>query len=182
MRELALNILDIAENSLRAHATLVQISVQVDDKQISIQIVDNGCGMSQEFLAKVTDPFATTRTTRKVGLGIPLVKMEAEMSGGTFDISSTLNVGTTVKATFLTDHIDRPPLGSLAETVVALLPDLSDTRLIFSYQAFGQNFTLDTDEVKAQLQDVPLCTPEVLVFLKQLIDENITTINGGIVL
>lgn len=182
MRELSLNILDVTENSLRAGATLVMIDVDVTEQTITIRIADNGCGMSADFLARVTDPFTTTRTTRKVGMGLPLIKMEAEMSGGTFDITSTPDVGTTVTTTFDTQHIDRPPMGNLAESIVALLPDLGDTRLIFSYRAFGQNFTLDTDEVKQQLDGVPLSTPEVLVFLKEMTEENITTINGGIVL
>lgn len=182
MRELSLNILDVTENSLRAGATLVTIDVDVTEQTITIRIADNGCGMSADFLARVTDPFTTTRTTRKVGMGLPLIKMEAEMSGGTFDITSTPDVGTTVTTTFDTQHIDRPPMGNLAESIVALLPDLGDTRLIFSYRAFGQNLTLDTDEVKQQLDGVPLSTPEVLVFLKEMTEENITTINGGIVL
>lgn len=182
MRELSLNILDVTENSLRAGATLVTIDVDVTEQTITIRIADNGCGMSADFLARVTDPFTTTRTKRKVGMGLPLIKMEAEMSGGTFDITSTPDVGTTVTTTFDTQHIDRPPIGNLAESIVALLPDLGDTRLIFSYRAFGQNFTLDTDEVKQQLDGVPLSTPEVLVFLKEMTEENITTINGGIVL
>ena len=182
MRELSLNILDVTENSLRAGATLVTIDVDVTEQTITIRIADNGCGMSADFLARVTDPFTTTRTTRKVGMGLPLIKMEAEMSGGTFDITSTPDVGTTVTTTFDAQHIDRPPMGNLAESIVALLPDLGNTRLIFSYRAFGQNFTLDTDEVKQQLDGVPLSTPEVLVFLKEMTEENITTINGGIVL
>ena len=182
MRELSLNILDVTENSLRAGATLVTIDVDVTEQTITIRIADNGCGMSADFLARVTDPFTTTRTTRKVGMGLPLIKMEAEMSGGTFDITSTPDVGTTVTTTFDTQHIDRPPIGNLAESIVALLPDLGDTRFIFSYRAFGQNFTLDTDEVKQQLDGVPLSTPEVLVFLKEMTEENITTMNGGIVL
>lgn len=182
MRELSLNILDITENSLRANAKLVQINVTVEQNVLSIVIKDDGCGMSKEFLSKVCDPFTTTRTTRSVGLGIPLIKMEAEMAGGTFDITSQEGVGTTVSTTFLLDHIDRPPLGNVGETIVALLPDLGQTRLIFTYQAFDQSFVLDTEEIKQQLDGVPLDEPYVLVFVKQMIEENITTINGGIVL
>lgn len=182
MRELSLNILDIAENSLRAKATLVNIDVEVSDEKVTITIKDNGCGMDKEFLARVTDPFTTTRTTRKVGLGLPLIKMEAEMAGGTFEISSATGEGTTVKTTFAKDHIDRPPLGDLGGTIAALLPDLGTTRLIFSYRAFEQTFTLDTEEILQQLDGIPLDEPEVLLFVKQLIEENITTINGGIVL
>lgn len=182
MRELALNILDVAENSLRAKATKIQIDVDVADDTIRITVADNGRGMSEEFLSRVADPFTTTRTTRKVGLGLPLIKMEAEMSGGSFGITSEVGVGTTVKTTFGRNHIDRPPMGNLAETLVALLPDLGETRLIFSYRAFGKCFTLDTDEVKQQLDGVPIDAPDILVFLRDMTEENIATINGGIVL
>lgn len=182
MRELALNILDVAENSLRAKATKIQIDVDVADDTIRITVADNGHGMSEEFLSRVADPFTTTRTTRKVGLGLPLIKMEAEMSGGSFGITSEVGVGTTVKTTFGRNHIDRPPMGNLAETLVALLPDLGETRLIFSYRAFGKCFTLDTDEVKQQLDGVPIDAPDILVFLRDMAEENIATINGGIVL
>lgn len=182
MRELALNILDVAENSLRAKATKIQIDVDVADDTIRITVADNGRGMSEEFLSRVANPFTTTRTTRKVGLGLPLIKMEAEMSGGSFGITSEVGVGTTVTTTFGRNHIDRPPMGNLAETLVALLPDLGETRLIFSYRAFGKCFTLDTDEVKQQLDGVPIDAPDILVFLRDMTEENIATINGGIVL
>lgn len=182
MRELSLNILDICENSLRAKATEVRVDVEVTDDIVAIVVADNGCGMTKEFLAKVTDPFTTTRTTRKVGLGLPFIKMEAEMAGGSFDIESNVGSGTTVTTTFQRAHIDRPPLGDLGETMAALMPDLGNTRLIFSYRANGQSFVLDTDEVKTQLEGVPIDTPEVMVFLKELTNDNITTINGGIVL
>ena len=182
MRELALNILDVAENSLRANATKIQIDVDVADDTIRITVADNGRGMSEDFLSRVADPFTTTRTTRKVGLGLPLIKMEAEMSGGSFGITSEVGVGTMVTTTFGRNHIDRPPMGNLAETLVALLPDLGETRLIFSYRAFGKCFTLDTDEVKQQLDGVPIDAPDILVFLRDMTEENIATINGGIVL
>lgn len=179
MRELSLNILDIAENSLKAKATVVTIDVTVDEDFVTITIDDNGCGMSAEFLAKVTDPFTTTRTTRKVGMGIPLIKMAAEQCGGSFEITSQVDVGTTLKANFGRHNIDRPPLGSVGESIMTLLPDIGETRLIFSYQAFGQTFVLDSDEIKQQLDGIPLDEPEILLFIKQMIDENITTINGG---
>ena len=104
------------------------------------------------------------------------------MSGGSFSVQSKTGVGTTVTATFAVDHIDRPPLGNLGDTIVALIPDLGDAELIFRYKAFGEEFVLDTNEIRQQLQDVPMDSPEVLVFLRQLVQENITTINGGIIL
>ena len=182
MKELSLNILDIAENSLRAQATLVQIDVTSQNNLLTIAIGDNGCGMDEQLLSTVTNPYTTTRTTRNVGLGIPLIKMEAEMAGGTFDIQSTLGVGTTVTATFAVDHIDRPPLGDIGETMMTLLAELGNTRIVFTYRANNQTFTFDTNDLQQQLDGIPLDTPEVLLFVKQLINENITTINGGILL
>ena len=182
MRELSLNILDIAENSLKAKATLVEIDVSVENNTLTIAIKDNGCGMTEEFLAKVTDPYTTTRTTRKVGLGIPLIKMEAEMAGGSFDIQSQLGVGTTVTTTFAVDHIDRSPLGDVGETIMTLLTELGDTRIVYRYNANGQSFDFDTLELKQQLEGIPLDTPEILQFVKQLINENMNTINGGMLL
>lgn len=182
MRELSLNILDITENSLKANADLVEIDVSVANNTITIAIKDNGCGMSPEFLAKVTDPYTTTRTTRSVGLGIPLIKMEAEMAGGSFDIQSELGVGTTVTTTFAVDHIDRPPLGDVGETIMTLLTELGNTRIVFSYNANGQGFCFDTQELQQQLEGIPLDTPEILIFVKQLINENMNTINGGMML
>ena len=102
-------------------------------------------------MAKVTDPYTTTRTTRKVGLGIPLIKMEAEMAGGSFDIQSQLGVGTTVTTTFAVDHIDRPPLGDVGETIMTLLTELGDTRIVYRYNANGQGFDFDTLELQQQL-------------------------------
>jgi len=182
MKEIALNVLDLAENSLRANATRVEIDISVRDDFITLQIVDDGCGMDPEFVKRVTDPYATTRTTRNVGLGIPLTKMEAEMSGGGLTIESELGVGTKLTATFAVNNIDRPPLGNLGETIVALIPDLGKTELIFRYRAFGGEFVLDTSEIQQQLQGIPMDSPEVLVFLRQLTEENIMTINGGIIL
>ncbi len=180
MRELSLNILDIAENSLTAKATLVKIDVTAMENTLTIEIADNGCGMSAEFLQKVTDPYTTTRTTRKVGMGLPLIKMQAEMCGGNFEITSKPKVGTTVKTTFQIDHIDRPPLGNVGETMMTLLSELGQTQLVFCYTTAKGQFLLDTNQLKIQLEDVPLDTPEVLIFVKQLIQENITTLNGGI--
>lgn len=182
MRELSLNILDIAENSLKAQATLVEIDLCVVENTLTIQIKDNGCGMSPEFLAKVTDPYTTTRTTRKVGLGIPLIKMEAELAGGSFDIQSQLGVGTIVTTTFAVDHIDRPPLGDVGETIMTLLTELGNTRIVYRYNANGQSFEFDTLELQQQLEGIPLDTPEILQFVKQLINENMNTINGGMLL
>lgn len=180
MRELSLNILDIAENSFKAKASLVEISVIQEENLLTIKIKDNGCGMDKDFLQRVVDPFTTTRTTRKVGMGIPLLKMVAEMSGGGFSVESEKGVGTVVTATFLVDSVDRPPLGDIAETIVSMIGNLDGAELIFYYKAFGSSFTLDTREVKKELEDIPINTPEILIFLREMINENIKTNYRGV--
>ncbi len=180
MRELALNILDIVENSVKANATLIEIDVSAKDNLLTVSVKDNGKGMSEEFLSKVTDPYTTTRTTRKVGLGLPLLKMEAEMSGGRFSISSKLGVGTVVTTDFQIDHIDRPPLGDLGETMSTLLSGEDSVDYVLTYSVNDVGFTLDTRELKAELDGVPISEPEVLLFVKNYIRENISQIGGSL--
>lgn len=180
MRELSLNILDIAENSFKAGANLVEVSVVQEGNILSIAIDDDGCGMNSELLSRVTDPFTTTRTTRRVGMGIPLIKMQAELCGGKFSIWSEEGVGTKVKATFEIDNVDRPPLGDIADTVVSMIGNLGTAELVFYFKAFGSEFTLDTRAVKAELEGIEINTPEILIFLREMINENIKTKNRGV--
>ena len=179
MRELALNVLDIVENSVKAGAANVLIRVVAEGNLLTITIKDDGKGMDEEFLARVTDPFTTTRTTRKVGMGIPLFKMAAEMAGGQFSIASTKGVGTTVTATFVLDHIDRMPLGDMGETMSTLLNDDFPTDYVLSVSVDGQQFEFDTKELREQLDGVPVNEPEILLFVKDMINENITHIGGA---
>ena len=120
MRELSLHILDLAQNSLTAGASRLDIIVEIDHKKdlVAITLSDDGKGMAPDFLKTVTSPFTTTRTTRKVGLGIPMFKENAELTGGTFSIESTVGVGTKMRAGFVLSSIDRPPLGDLAATMI----------------------------------------------------------------
>lgn len=179
MRELALNILDIVENSVKAEADNVLISIVAEDNLLTIVIEDDGKGMDKDFLERVTDPFTTTRTTRKVGMGIPLFKMAAEMAGGEFNITSEKGVGTKVKATFQRDHIDRVPLGNMADTMVTLLNDDFPTDYLLRVVVDGQQFEFDTKELREQLDGVPVNEPEILLFVKDMINENITHIGGA---
>ena len=187
MRELSLNILDIAENSVKAGAALVEIEVEVltAENRLSIRITDDGCGMDREFLRKVCDPFTTTRTTRKVGMGIPLFRMAAEMAGGEFRITSEKGVGTEVFAGFVLDHIDRPPLGNLADTMTAFLSESAvnggkPVEFVLTYRMDGREFRFDTRELRKELDGVPSDAPEVLQFVRQLLEENINELNGGL--
>lgn len=178
MREIALHILDIVENSVKAKATLVEVIVEAKNNLLTVTIRDNGKGMDKEFLSRVTDPFTTTRTTRKVGMGIPLLKQAAETAGGEFTITSELGKGTEVKASFVIDNIDRMPLGNVAETAVTVLNPAVD--FVWVYTVEDRTFTFDTREVKEELGDIPIDSPEIVTFLKSLLTENIESINGGI--
>ncbi|MBO5773933.1 MAG: sensor histidine kinase [Clostridia bacterium] len=180
MRELALHVLDIAENSVKANASLVTVEIIAKENILTIRISDDGRGMSEEFLSKVTDPFTTTRTTRKVGMGIPLLKQAAETSGGAFDIKSKLGVGTTVTATFLLDDVDRMPLGDVAETATTLLYPQCDFKWIYVVE--DREFVFDTREVKEELEGIPIDSPEIIAFLKSMLKENIESINGGLII
>ncbi len=179
MREIALNILDIAENSVKANAKLVEIDVVAADDLLTVSIVDDGTGMDKKFLARVTDPFTTTRTTRKVGMGIPLFKMASEMAGGQFEISSEKGVGTSVKATFQISHIDRAPLGDVADTMVTLLSSEKDTDFRLHIAVDNNTFDFDTRELKAELGGIPVDTPEILVFVRDMIKDNIINVGGA---
>ncbi len=174
MRELSLNVLDIAQNSVRAEASLITIELIEDTKtnSLEISVSDNGKGMTPEQLESVRDPFFTTRTTRKVGMGIPLFRMAAEMTGGSFDISSTLGVGTKTTARFCTDHLDFTPIGDMCSTVIMLVTMNLHIDFVYVRQTDGRTFTMDTRQLKEILGDVPLNEPSITAWLKDYITEN----------
>lgn len=174
MRELSLNILDVAQNSITAGASLITIEVNENtvDKTMLIGIYDNGKGMSEEQVKSVVDPFFTTRTTRKVGMGIPLFKMAAEQTGGGLEIESELGVGTNVRANFKTDSVDFTPLGDIASTVQMLITMNTDRDFVYKHIVNEKEFVADTREIKGILGDVPLDTYEVSQWLLEFIKEN----------
>jgi hypothetical protein len=174
MRELSLNILDIAQNSITAGASLITIEVNesVIDHTLLIGIYDNGKGMSEEQVKSIIDPFFTTRTTRKVGMGIPLFKMAAEQTGGRLEIKSKIGVGTEVRAYFMTDSVDFTPLGDVASTVQMLITMNTDRDFLYKHSVDGKEFVADTREIKGILGDVPLDTYEVSQWLIDFIKEN----------
>lgn len=181
MKELSLNILDITYNSIKAKAEKIEISVieSAARNLIEIEIKDNGCGMSEEFLAQVTDPFVTTRTTRKVGLGIPLFKQSAEDTDGRFSITSKVGEGTAVYASFRLDHLDRAPIGDMSSTLVSLIQANDQIHFLYRHVTDSGEFMLDTDELHEQLGDVPLSEPAVLGWIGEYINENLEDIQGG---
>ncbi len=178
MRELSLNVMDLTQNCITANATLIKISVfeNADEESLVIEIEDNGKGMSEEQVKSVTDPFFTTRTTRKVGLGIPLFKMQAEMTEGSFEISSKLGVGTSVSARFITAHINMLPLGDMNSTILPLITGNEEIDFIYSRKYVKNDvtneFTLDTREIREVLDGVSFSTPDVVLWIKEFLEEN----------
>lgn len=172
MQEISLNILDVAQNSISAKASLVTILVDTIDKMMTITIEDNGCGMTTEQVKSVTDPFYTTRKTRSVGLGVPLFKMAAEMSGGEFEIKSEVGKGTVVKAVFDTSNVDCMPLGDINATISSLIQLNPDIDFRYRRSVNSKEFELDTRQLREVLLDVPLNAPEVTVFIADFLKEN----------
>lgn len=177
MKELSLNILDITENSTKAKAEFVKIEIVENTTTLTIRISDDGIGMNNETLLSVSDPFYTTRTTRKVGMGIPLFRFAAEQTGGKLTISSKHideypdNHGTIVIAEFYKTHIDFTPLGDIISTIVTLIQGHPNVNFLFTHSLPDREILLDTREVRAVLDDVPIDTFEVLLWIKGNLEE-----------
>jgi hypothetical protein len=176
LRELSLHILDVAENGINAGGTLIRITVIEDSKEnrLTIKIADNGRGIPEDMISKIVDPFYTTRTTRKVGLGLGLFREACKRCEGDLEIRSKEGEGTEVTATFRRDHIDLPPLGDMAGTMVSLVIGNEDVDFLYTHVIDGRRFELDTRQVKAELEDVPIYNPEVIGYLTQTIREFIS--------
>ena len=174
MQELSLNVLDVAENSVRADASLVEITVEEDTAAgwLTIVIRDNGRGMTPEQVQTVIDPFYTTRTTRKVGLGVPFFRMAAQLSGGDLTIQSQVGAGTTVTATFGLTNIDRMPLGDMNGTISTLVQCNPQIDWVYTRRLDGRELVMDTRQFREILGEVPLDSPEVLQFLGEYLREN----------
>ena len=182
MRELSLNVMDVAQNSITAGASLIEIRVEEDRQkgELVIFIIDNGKGMSEEQVQRVIDPFYTTRTTRKVGLGVPLFKMEAEMTGGDFSIQSQLGKGTTVRARFVTSHVDMIPLGNINDTILLLISCNPERDFRFVHRIDEKELELDTRQLREVLgEDVPLNDPDVVQWIRGYLQEQSDLLQGG---
>lgn len=178
MKELSLNILDIAKNSVKAGASLIEIIIDEDigNNLLKIVINDDGCGMSADMLARVRDPFTTTRTTRKVGMGIPLFELAAVQAGGSLDITSAEGQGTCVTAVFLYDSIDRAPIGDVAGTIVTLISGSPEIDFKYTHRICGRELVLDTREIKDVMGGVPIDSTEVLSWIMDYITEGLAEI------
>lgn len=182
MKELSLNILDITENSVKAGATLTEINILETEDDLILTITDDGHGMTNEILDSVTNPFTTTRTTRKVGMGIPLLKLAAEQTGGKVVITSKHESqypdshGTVVKAFFHKNHIDFTPLGDVVSTLTTLIQGHPDTDFLFIHSKGENKVLLDTRELRETLEGIPLNTYEVIKWIEEYLNEQYSEI------
>ena len=183
MKELALHVLDIVQNSISAKADTVEIAeiVSHEEDKLTIIIKDNGCGMDEDMQKHVIDPFTTSRTTRKVGLGIPFFKLGAEACDGEFSLRSTPGEGTEISASYRISHIDRPPMGDMAETILTTVVTNENVRFIYALDVDGRVFRFDTGEIRDTLgYDIPLSTPDVVQWMSDYLKQGIEELNGGI--
>lgn len=173
MKELALYFLDIVKNSTAAGARHVNLSLsECEDGTLTAVISDDGKGMSPDLLAAVSDPFTTTRTTRKVGMGIPLYRMAAEQTGGSLSLESTLGAGTTITAVFHRGHLDCPPLGDLPGAAALMVQGSPQVDFTLVHTTVKVSYTFQTEQIRDLLgPEVPLDTPEVFLWIREFLAE-----------
>ena len=171
MQDFSLHILDIAENSINAGASEIIIFIEenLGKNLLKITIEDNGKGIKKELLRKVRDPFYTTRTTRKVGLGLPLLEQAAQMSGGNLTIKSSEGKGTTITATFIYDHIDRKPLGDINQTLITLIGGHPEIDFVYYHKKNDKGLSFDTKDIKKELDGISINNVDILNFIKHKI-------------
>ncbi len=180
MKDISLHILDIVQNSVSAGATLIDVEITEDTSSNSFKVLirDNGRGMSKEVLEKVVDPYYTSRTTRRVGLGIPLFKQNAEQCGGRLKITSDEGMGTQLEASFVYDHIDRPSLGDIAGVMVLLFAGNPDIRFRYNHIKDKKQYNIDTCEIREALGGMPIEDQDIIRYIKEMIRENLEEIGA----
>lgn len=167
MKDIAFHISDIAENSIGAGATCIEIEIdQSREPLFTFTIKDNGCGMDQSTVNELSNPFYTTRTTRKVGLGIPFLVQNCEQTGGDVKITSEKGIGTVLKATLNLSHIDAPPKGTIASTLALLMTGNPEIEFCINIRLQNETFSLNSTEIKTVLVDIPISFPQVTLFLE----------------
>lgn len=171
MKDLSMHILDIAENSVRAGSTEVDVELYDQDNRLELVIRDNGCGMDAEMVRNITDPYMTSRTSRKVGLGLPFLKMNAEQTGGSVWVESAPGKGTCVRAIFMKDHIDCIPEGDVPSTLAALMTGHPGVNFRIRIDKNGESFDLSTKEITEILDGIPVSHPKVRVFIRNMLKE-----------
>ena len=178
MLDLAQHILDIAENSIRAGAKLIAISITEDSNNdlLTIEISDDGCGMKEKEINKVLDPFYTTKTVRRVGLGLPLLTNAAKTAGGKLQLSSAPGKGTRVTATFQLSHIDRQPLGNINSSLISLVATNSDVDFFYNHRHNDRQFKFDTRAIRKKIGNVSIQHPEIIKYIRGVIEEGLREI------
>ena len=173
MKELSLHILDIVQNSIKANATFIEVIIEESTKENTLKIIikDNGCGMDEETVKNVANPFFTTRTTRKVGLGIPLLHEATKRSNGSFRIDSQIGVGTTIYCSFERNNIDRAPLGDMSGTIMTIINSLINNDFKYTHILDDKSFELSTLNIKEVLEVDNLNSSEILLWIKEFVDE-----------
>jgi len=169
MQDLSLHILDVAENGVRAGADLIKITIEENRSadRLTITIEDNGRGMDAGFLAKVLDPFTTTRTTRKVGLGLSLLQQAAQDAQGELRVDSTPGEGTKVAVFMSYNHIDRKPMGNMTDTILALIEGNPAVDFVYTHRNDGREYILDTRELRLELEEIPINNPQVIGLIRE---------------
>lgn len=182
MKDLSLHLLDIIRNSTAAKARNINVGIDADSREDKLEIIveDDGVGMDRELLNKVTNPFTTTRTTRKVGIGIPLLKVSAEMSSGRLTIDSEKGKGTILRVSFKISHIDRPPLGDIADTMASLVMAEPEIEFRLVLKSGNGSFKFDTSEVKEKLDGIPINELEIVSWIREFIEDGVKSIFGGV--
>ncbi len=180
MIELSLHILDITENAIRAKARQVLISITEDriNDRLTMEIRDDGIGMTKKDLKRVVDPFYTTKNVRRVGLGLPMLAQAAEKAGGCLKIESEPGKGTVVTVAFQLSHMDRQPLGNMGRTLVTLITGNPEMHFVYRHHCDGRTYVLDTDEIKKEIEDVPINHFEVLKWIRLDVEAGLNEINA----
>lgn len=178
MKDFSMHMLDIAQNSIRAGATWIHISIEEDDhtNRVLFMVKDNGCGMDETLLRQVKDPFATSRTERRVGLGLPMLNQTAVLCGGSLDIESQPGIGTQICAQMQNNHIDRPPLGDIAESVYILVSANPSIGFLYQQRKNQKTFIFDTNIINQALDGVPINTPDVANWIREYLQEGIAAL------
>lgn len=175
MNELSLYLLDIVQNSIKADSKNIIINIIEDTKEdlLSIEVIDDGKGMSEETLKKVTDPFFTSRLTRRVGLGIPIFKELCETCLGSFQIKSQEKKGTRLIGTLKHSNIDRPPMGNIVDTIYTLIINDEKVEILYNHSFNDKKFTLNTKELKQILDGISFKQMDVMIWIKDYIKEGL---------
>jgi hypothetical protein len=175
VEDISLHILDIAENALKAQATRIEIHVNedIENDRLTVQILDNGKGMDETMVQTVTDPFVTTRTERRVGLGLPLLAESARMAGGDIKIKSDPGKVTSIEADFIYSHIDRKPLGDMVLTMMVLIAGNPGIDFSYHHQKGDRSYCLDTTELRKTLEEIPINHPDVIKLIKKDLEEGL---------